>query len=112
MRASTGEPSAVISAHRTPDAASGGELRLSLSSPYTPRDAEGFRCPLYPVDRIADVVQMLTTLLHDCRVADVRTLGGVHADRDTATGAPLLFRADALHSARATRRSATRTPSA
>ena len=97
MRASTGEPSAVISAHRTPDAPSGGELRMSLSSPFAPRDAEGFRCPLYAADRLADVVHMLTTLLRDCRVTDVRTLAGVHADRDTATGAPLLFRADALH---------------
>ena len=97
MRGGAGEPSAVISAHRVPDAAAGGELRLSLSSPFAPRDAEGFRCPLYAADRTADVVQMLTTLLADCRVADVRVLPGVHADRDAATGVPLLFRADALH---------------
>ncbi len=97
MRGATGEPSAVISAHRAPEAPSGGELRLSLSSPFAPRDAEGFRCPLYAEDRVGEVVQMLTTLLADCRVADVRVLPGVHADRDAATGIPLLFRADALH---------------
>jgi len=97
MRGSIGEPSAVISAHRSADSPSGGELRLSLSSPFGPRDAEGFRCPLYAVDRVADVVQMLATLLADCRVTDVRVLPGVHADRDGDTGVPLLFRADALH---------------
>src|SRR6185295_5098481 len=66
LRASTGEPSAVISAHRAPDALHGGELRLSLSSPFEARDAEGFRCPLYPQDRVADVVAMLLDLLQDC----------------------------------------------
>ena len=97
MRGATGEPSAVISAHRVPGVPSGGELRLSLSSPFAPRDAEGFRCPLYAADRTADVVQTLTALLRDCRVTDVRVLAGVHADLDAATGVPLLFRADALH---------------
>jgi len=97
MRGATGEPSAVISAHRVPGAPSGGELRLSLSSPFAPRDAEGFRCPLYAADRTADVVQTLTALLRDCRVTDVHVLAGVHADLDAATGVPLLFRADALH---------------
>ncbi len=97
FRASVGEPSAVISAHRVAGAPGGGELRLSLSSPFDPRDAEGFRCPLYAADRTADVVQMLATLLADCRVGDVRVLPGVHADRDPATDVPLLFKADALH---------------
>jgi hypothetical protein len=97
MRGATGEPSATISAHRVPGAASGGELRLSLSSPFAPRDAEGFRCPLYAADRTADVALMLTTLLRDCRVTDIRVMAGVHADLDPATGAPLLFRAGALH---------------
>jgi len=38
---------------------------------------------------------MLETLLADCRVTDVRRMPGVHADRDPATGQPLLFKADA-----------------
>ena len=97
FRASVGEPSAAISAHRAADAPTGGELRLSLSSPFGPRDAEGFRCPLYATDRTADVVQMLVALLRDCRVADVRIVPGVHADRDPATDVTLLFKADALH---------------
>jgi hypothetical protein len=63
MRAAVGEPSAVISAHRAADAPGGGELRLSLSSPFEPRDAEGFRCPLYLLDRPGDVAAMLIELL-------------------------------------------------
>ena len=68
LRGSVGEPSAVISAHRAADAPGGGELRLSLSSPFEPRDAEGFRCPLYPLDRVGDVASMLVDLMADCRV--------------------------------------------
>ncbi len=96
LRAAVGEPSAVISAHRAPDAPGGGELRLSLSSPFEPRDAEGFCCPLHPLDRVGDVVTMLTDLLRDCRVAEVRVLAGVHADRHPDTGSPLLFKTDSI----------------
>jgi hypothetical protein len=96
LRASVGEPAAVISAHRAPDAVNGGELRLSLSSPFAPREAEGFRCPLYPLDRVGDVVAMLTHLLGECRITDVRVLAGVHDDRDPVTGLPLLFKGDTL----------------
>lgn len=92
MRASVGEPTAVISAHRAHDAPGGGELRLSLSSPFAPGDAEGFRCPLYPYETVADVSSALVGLMRDCRVADVRIRGGVHADRDPVTGGPLLFK--------------------
>jgi hypothetical protein len=94
LRASVGEPTAVLSAHRCPEAPGGGELRLSLSSPFAPRDAEGFRCPLYPLDRVADVATMLLALLRDCRITDVQVRSGVYADRDPATGLTLLFKAD------------------
>ena len=94
LRAATGEPTAVISVHRLDQPAGSGEVRLSLSSPYDPRQAEGFRCPLLPGDRVDDVVQMLTTLLAECRVADVRVQHGIHADRDPATGLTLLFKAE------------------
>jgi hypothetical protein len=96
FRASVGEPSAVISAHRAPDAPGGGELRLSLSSPFDPRAAEGFRCPLYPLDRVGDVVTMLVALLRDCRVTDIRTLSGVHEDRTPDSGLALLFKPDTI----------------
>jgi hypothetical protein len=92
LRASVGEPVAVISAHRADDAPGGGELRLSLSSVLEPRDAQGFRCPVYPWERVVDVATMLVDLLHDCRVGDIRAVAGVHADRDALTGGPLLFK--------------------
>ena len=92
LRASVGEPSAVISAHRAADAPGGGELRLSLSSPFAPREAEGFRCPLYPDEPGQDVAAMLVGLLRDCRVLDVGVRAGLHADVDPATGGPLLFK--------------------
>ena len=96
FRGSVGEPTAVISAHWAPDALQGGELRLSLSSPFDPRAAEGFLCPLYPLDRVGDVVSMLIDLLRDCRVTDVRVLPGLHADRVAGTGLPLLFKSDTI----------------
>ncbi len=95
LRASVGEPSAAISAHRSPASPGGGELRVSLSSGLDPRQAEGFRCPLFPTDRAGDVAQMLFDLLRDCRVADVRLIPGVHPDRDPETGMLLLFKAEA-----------------
>jgi len=95
MRATVGEPIGVISAHRCAAAPGGGELRLSLSSPFDPRQSEGFRCPLFPTDRAGDVAGMLCDLLHDCRVTDVRVLPGVHPDRDPRTGMLLLFKAAA-----------------
>lgn len=96
LRARTGEPSAVISAHRSAAAPGGGELRLSLSSPFDAAPPEGFRCPLFAGDRAGDVADMLAALMRDCRVADVRVHSGVHADRDPATGMTLLFRADVV----------------
>ena len=95
-RASVGEPTAVISAHRVPGVPGEGELRLSLSSPLEPRDAEGFRCPLYPLDRVGDAVRMLVDLLRDCQVGDVRLLAGVHGDRDPKSGIRLLFKPETI----------------
>jgi len=97
IRARVGEPSAVISVHRSDADTRAGEVRLSLSSPFDPRGAEGFRCVLAPLDRVDDVVGMLESLLADCRLNDVRRMPGVHADRDAVTGQPLLFKADAAN---------------
>jgi hypothetical protein len=99
LRAAVGEPTAIISTHRTGAASGGGEVRLSLSSPFGPNAAEGFRCPLFPLDRVGDVVAMLKHLLDECRVADVRIVAGVHGDRNPDTGLPLLFKGDDAPSA-------------
>lgn len=94
MRASVGEPTAIVSAHRLDSG--DGELRLSLSSPFSPRDAEGFRCPLFAFERVGDAATMLDELLRDCRVTDVRVEPGVHGDRDPGTGLTLLFKPPSL----------------
>jgi hypothetical protein len=94
LRASFGEPTAVLSAHRAHDAPRGGELRLSLASPFGPRDAEGFRYPLGPHERVPDAAAAIATLLRDCRVTDVRVMPGVQPDRDPATGLLRFCRAD------------------
>ena len=96
LRAAFCEPTAILSAHRAADAVGGGELRLSLSSPFSPRDAEGFCCPLLPTERVADVTAMLTDLLSDCRLEDVRAVPGVQPDRDAATGMILLFKPETM----------------
>ncbi|HTP48323.1 MAG TPA: hypothetical protein VMQ50_15535 [Casimicrobiaceae bacterium] len=99
LRGSVGEPAAVISAHRCADAPGGGELRLSLSSAFDPRQAQGFRCPLFPGEHVGDVADMLVALLRDCRVSEVHVLPALHSDRDVNTGLTLLFRADSLAAA-------------
>jgi hypothetical protein len=96
LRAEVGEPAAVISAHRCAAALGGGELRLSLSSVFDSRQAEGFRCPLFAGERAGDVAAMLAALLHDCRVTDVQVLADVYPDRDPVTGLTLLFKAESL----------------
>ncbi len=100
FRASHGEPTAIISAHRAAGAPGAGELRLSLSSPFAPKEAEGFRCPVYAYEAVRHVGAMLDSLMRDCRVTDVRFLPGIHPDGDPITGGPLFFKnagADPLH---------------
>lgn len=92
FRARVGEPTAILSAHRTADAPGGGELRLSLSSPFDAREAEGLRVVLHPYESVRDVAAMLVALLTDCRVADVRIEPGVHPDFDRETGLRRLFK--------------------
>ena len=92
LRASVGEPTAILSAHRVAHAEGGGELRLSLSSPFAPKAAEGFRCPIHRYETVHEVSAMLEALLSDCRVTDVRVVRGVHDDVDPITGGPLFFK--------------------
>jgi hypothetical protein len=96
LRRAFGEPTAIISAHRAADAPGRGELRLSISSPFAPKEAEGFRCPLYPYETVQEVGSMLVALVRDCRVTDVRVIPGVHDDIDPLTHGPLFFKSDAL----------------
>ncbi len=97
LRAAVGEPTAVISAHAAADAPGGGELRLSLSSSFEPREAEGFRCPIHAIEPVALPLGMLVDLLRDCRVEAVRLAAGVHPDR-LPDGTPLFFKPETIPS--------------
>jgi len=81
LRASVGEPVAVISTH------AGGELRIAFSSVFDESLREGFRWRLGPFDDLHEVVGTILELLRDCRVLDVRVVAGLQADRD-ASGTP------------------------
>ena len=96
FRGSVGEPEAVISAHRTAD---GGEVRLSLSSMFDEKGAEGFRAELHATDRAQDVAVLMQDLLRECNVASVTVLAEVFPDIDNESKLPMLFRADALEGA-------------
>ncbi len=96
FRGSVGEPEAVISAHRTTN---GGEVRLSLSSPFDEKGAEGFRAELQPTDRAQDVAVLMQDLLRECNVESVTVLADVFPDIDRESKLPMLFRADALEGA-------------
>ena len=54
---------------------SGGELRVSLSSPLDPGQGEGYRCPLYRADQPSDVAEMLPS---NCPI----TTSGLWVERD------------------------------
>jgi hypothetical protein len=81
LRASVGEPVAVLSVH------AGGEVRLGLSSPYDASVLHGFRWQLGVFDDLGEVAHSILSLLGDCRVLDVRVVPGLQPDRDAA-GAP------------------------
>jgi hypothetical protein len=78
LRASMGEPVAVISAH------DGGELRIGLSSPFDTALLHGFRWPLGRFDDLSEVAASILSLLRDCRILDVRVVPGLQPERDPA----------------------------
>jgi hypothetical protein len=81
LRASVGEPVAVLSVH------AGGEVRIGLSSPFDATVLHGFRWHLGAFDDLGEVADSILSLLRDCRILDVRVVPGLQPDRDAA-GAP------------------------
>ena len=69
----------------------GEHVRIQVGDPLLALDRAG-----QVAERVADVVAMLARLLEECRVADVRLVDGVHADRDPVTGGRLMFKPDTL----------------
>lgn len=87
FRATVGDPTVVISAHRIERGA--GEIRISMSSVFDDTLLEGFRWPLHPLDDLERIVTAVGELLHDCRVTDVRAVETVLPGR-LASGALFL----------------------
>lgn len=78
LRASVGEPVAVLSVH------AGCDVRVSLSSPFDASVLHGLRWPLGVFDDLTEVAHSILSLLADCRVLDVRVVPGLQPDRDAA----------------------------
>jgi hypothetical protein len=66
FRSTVGDPEVTLSSH------SGGELRVTLSTPFDDARVEGFRWPLHPSDDLAEVEATILRLLAECRLAALR----------------------------------------
>lgn len=93
-RTKFGEPTVVLSSHITD--AGIGEVRISISSEFSAKDAQGFKCELYPYERIVDVQRAIEELLQACQVTNIRLLKNVYPDREAETGLTLLFKPEAI----------------
>lgn len=75
FRMSVGEPQAVLTSHGLPGG--GGELRVSLSSPFDESMLEGFRWPLDPIDDVCEIENVMRGALEDYGVTDTTVIGRV-----------------------------------
>jgi hypothetical protein len=98
FRMAVGDPSVVLSAHRTQEG--GAEFRISLSSPFDESMLEGFRWPLYPPDDAGEIINKINNLLEECKLSDTRVIEQVAADLNRRGGRFLTSRdADQLETA-------------
>jgi hypothetical protein len=87
LRMAVGDPVAIVSAH------AGGDVRVTLSSPFAPDLVEGFAWPLHPLDDLAALETMVRDLFAAMRVGDVRIAPRL-LDAERAGGVPLYPRGD------------------
>ncbi len=87
LRLAVGDPVVIVSAHQ------GGEVRVTLSSPFTPDAVEGYAWPTHPLDDLAALEKMVCDLFADMGVLDVRIAPRVLEAR-RPNGAPLYPRCD------------------
>ena len=85
FRRAVGDPAVVVSAHQIGQG--GGELRVTLSTPFDESLAAGFRWPLDPRDNLAEIVVVIEGLFAECRVGDVSAVSRVLPDLN-AQGVP------------------------
>ena len=84
FRSSVGDPSVTMSAHE------GGEIRVTLWSPFDDALVEGFRWPLHPADDLEAVGGAILAMLEECQLPEPAIHAEVLPDH-TSTGA-VLFR--------------------
>lgn len=82
FRSAVGDPQVTLSAH------AGGEMRVTLHTPFDETFVEGFRWPLHPADELEEVERTIRAMLWECRLAEPHVAPGVLPDR-TPTGAVL-----------------------
>lgn len=84
FRMAVGDPSVVLSAHRTDER--GAELRVSLSSVFDESLLEGFRWPLYPADDIQEIMNKIKYLCDECRLGEMAVVTAVATDLNARGG--------------------------
>lgn len=82
IRMAVGDPSVTLSSH------SGGELRVTLWTPFDDGLVEGFRWPLHPADDFADVERTLSAMILECGLPEPHYAPGILPDH-SRTGAVL-----------------------
>ena len=82
FRSSVGEPSVTLSAHE------GGDIRVSLWTPFDDAMVEGFSWPLHPADDLGEIERAILAMLEECHLPEPTLLAQVMPDR-TRTGAVL-----------------------
>jgi hypothetical protein len=93
-RTTHGEPVIVLSSHTLGQKE--GEIRISISSPFSTKDAQGFRFPLFPTERIQDAQRLILELLEECRLTDIRILQKIYPDKESQTSLTLLFKPETI----------------
>jgi len=82
-RASIGEPTVMVAAHRSDDALRPmhGEVRITLSSVFDQAMCDAFAWPIGPGDDLVAITASITGLLAECRVEGVVLVPEVQPDR-------------------------------
>jgi len=91
-RATTGEPTAILAAHRS-ELANGpaGEVRVTLSSPFDAGPCEAWTRTLEPGDDLPALCAAIDGFLQECRVSDRVLVPQVMPDRHPARPAERLL---------------------
>lgn len=80
FRLAVGDPRVTLASH------DGGDVRVTLWTPFDDAMTEGFRWPLHPADDLGDVARTISDMVSECRLAPPDVATNVLPDR-TSSGA-------------------------